>query len=316
VKWIDIVAEDEHNKIVQGHVGATQQADRPAEDSTVTQPADGDGGEIFVEPDGIDAHSASPDRNLLKSVGNALMILSAFTVDRPVWTLAELARELGLGKSSAFRILVTLEAHGFVRRNPRTGQYSPALKLWEIGCAAIARTGLREVASEHLSALVERTGETAYCAVLDGHHVVHIDVHVTPKPLRLHANIGDRFPAHAVGMGKVLLAYAPTTVVEEYIAGHLAPQTSRTIVEPAAFRSELEMIRRRGYAINRGEWQDEVWGVAAPIRDHTNHVVAAIAVAGPHLRLVPDLDRLGELIRETAAEMSLALGAPASGANG
>jgi DNA-binding IclR family transcriptional regulator len=252
---------------------------------------------------------AAQDRNLLRSVSNALAVLSAFSVDRPEWTLTELSRELRLGKSTIFRLLTTLEAQGFVRRDPVLGRYSAGVKLWQLGCAALANTGLRQVAPTYLTKLVRLTNETAYCAILDGDYVVHVDVAVTTQPIRVHANIGDRFPAHAVGMGKVLLAYSPPEVVEHYLARNMVRFTDRTITDPDEFRAELEAIRRQGYALNRGEFEDQIRGAAAPIRNHLNQVIAAIAVAGPSIRVTEDLTKLGELVREVAEEMSLALGA-------
>ncbi len=255
------------------------------------------------------------DDGLLRSVGNALTLLSAFSVQRPAWTLSQLVRELGLGKSTTFRLLATLEGHGFVRRDAETGLYGATIKLWEIGCAALAGTQLRDVAPHYLAGLVAATGETAYCAVLHGRDVVHVDVHVANNPIRLHADVGDRFAAHTVAMGKVLLAELPDDELERYIAGGLPGQTDRTITEAEAFRAELAAVRRLGYATNRGEWQDQVRGAAAPVRDRTGRAAAAIAVAGPSLRLTEDLSVLGELVRQTAARMSAAMGAPGPGGN-
>ena len=255
------------------------------------------------------AGAKATDDGLLRSVGNAVALLSAFSVQRPEWTLSELSRELGLGKSTAFRLLATLEAHGFVRRQPETGRYGVGIKLWEIGCAALAGTRLRDVAPHYLARLVELTGETAYCAVRDGRDVVHVDVHVANNPIRLHADIGDRFAAHTVAMGKVLLADLPEAEIERYVAGGLPGYTARTITDPEALRAELAEIRCRGYATNRGEWQDQVRGAAAPVRDRSGRAIAAVAVAGPSLRLTEDLSALGERVRAVANEMSYALGA-------
>jgi DNA-binding IclR family transcriptional regulator len=253
---------------------------------------------------------AALDGGLLRSVANCLAVLGAFSVQRPNWTLSELSRHLGLGKSTTFRLLTTLEAHGFVRRHPDTGRYGVGLRVFEIGCAAVGPTGLRQATPFHLSRLVELTGETAYCAVLDGRHVVHVEVHVTANPIRLHAAIGDRFPAHAVASGKVLLAHGPPAAVEAYIADGLAGFTARTIIDPDRLRAELADVRVRGFAVNQGEFQDEVWGAAAPVRDHRGVAIAAVAVAGPNFRLKEDLTELGGIVRAVADTFSRELGAP------
>jgi len=252
----------------------------------------------------------------LKSAGNTLALLACFSVERPAWTLTELGRALGLGKSTVFRILATLEAHGFIVRDPSTGEYRPSMRVWEIGAAALDGDGLVRASRRFLPRLSERTGETAYCSVLDGRDAVHVDVVVTRRPVRLHAEVGDRFPAHATAAGKVLLAASPGAVVDAYIAGGLARFTGRTLTEPAAFRAELDAVRRQGYALNRGERQEYVVGAAAPVRDHTGRVVAAIASAGPSIRASDDLDAVGRAVREVAEEMSRALGSPPDSAAG
>ncbi|HXX38606.1 MAG TPA: IclR family transcriptional regulator [bacterium] len=248
---------------------------------------------------------------MLRSVTNALMLLSLFSVERPEWSLTELARELGLGMSTVFRLLATLQANDFVRRSPDTGRYTVGLRLWEIGWASLAQTGLRELTSRFLAKLVDHTGETAYCSVLDGRHVVHIDVHVPSQPIRLHAYVGDRFAAHCVASGKAILAFSPPIVAETYIAGGLARHTERTVTDPDQLRAQLAEIRRRGYSQNRGEWEDNVRGAAAPVWDYEGRVIAALAVAGPAFRLSTDADlaRLGEVVCAVAEEMSRALGA-------
>jgi len=246
----------------------------------------------------------------LKSASNMLAVLACFSVRKPSWTLTELSRALEIGKSTVFRILATLEAHAFLARDEATGEYRPAMRMWEIGAAALVVNGLNEASKRFLPRLSERTGETAYCSVLDGRDVVHVDVFLTRHPIRLHANIGDRFPAHAVAGGKVLLSSLPDAAVDTYIAGGLPSFTEQTLTDPNLFRQELATIRRQGFALNRGERQSYVIGAAAPVRDHTGQVIAAISSAGPSIRATDDLDAVGRMVREAADEMSASLGYP------
>ncbi|MCA9859088.1 MAG: IclR family transcriptional regulator [Thermomicrobiales bacterium] len=245
----------------------------------------------------------------LRSAGNMLAVLSCFSVQHPSWTLTELSREVGLGKSTIFRILATLEANQFLTRDG-DGLYRPTMRMWEIGAAALVVNGLHEASRRFLPRLSERTGETAYCTILDGHDVVHVDVYVTRNPIRLHAEIGDRFPAHAVASGKVLLAALPEEAIDTYIRGGLPAYTDRTLTDPVAFRDEMRLVRRQGFAVNRGERQTYVVGAAAPVHDHTGSVVAAIAAAGPSIRITDDLMAVGRVVREVADEMSFSLGCP------
>lgn len=244
----------------------------------------------------------------LKSAGNILAVLACFSVRKPRWTLTELSRTLNLGKSTVFRNLGTLEAHGFLIRDDATGEYRPAILMWEIGAAALIEGGLTETSKRFLPILSDRTGETAYCSVLDGRDVIHIDVFVARHPIRLHANIGDRFPAHAVAGGKVLLASLPDAAVDTYVNGGLPSFTQNTVTDPELLRRELATIRQQGFALNRGERQDYVIGAAAPVRDHTGKVIAAISSAGPSIRATDDLEAVGAIVKDVAAEMSRSLG--------
>lgn len=244
----------------------------------------------------------------LKTAGNMLSVLACFSVRKPRWTLTELSRTLNIGKSTVFRILGTLEAHAFLVRDEGTGEYRPGIRLWEIGAAALVDNGLTETSKRFLPILCDRTGETAYCSVLDGREVIHVDVFVTRQPIRLHANIGDRFPAHAVAGGKVMLAALPDAAVDTYVTGGLPSFTTNTFTDPELFRRELATIREQGFALNRGERQDYVIGAAAPVRDHTGKVIAAISSAGPSIRATDDLLAVGETVKEVADEMSRSLG--------
>jgi len=246
----------------------------------------------------------------LRSAGNLLAVLACFSVRKPSWTLTELSRETGLGKSTVFRILATLEAHQFLARDAETGAYRPTMRTWEIGAAALVGNGLHEAARRFLPRLSELTGETAYATVLDGREAIHVDVYVARNPVRLHAEIGDRFPAHTVAAGKVLLAALPDEAVETYIRGGLPAYTDRTLTDAQAFRHELAQVRKLGYALNRGERQHYVAGAAAPVHDHTGTAIAAIAAAGPSIRITDDLDAVGRIVREVADEMSFSLGCP------
>ena len=184
------------------------------------------------------------------------------------------------------------------------------MRMWEIGAAALIVNGLHESSRRFLPRLSERTGETAYCTILEGQDAVHIDVYVAKTPIRLHGEIGDRFPAHAVAGGKVLLAARPAEAVEAYVQRGLAAYTDQSLTDPAALREELDLIRRQGFAVNRGERHSYVVGAAAPVHDHNGATIAAIAAAGPSIRVTDDLHELGTIVREVADEMSISLGCP------
>jgi len=202
---------------------------------------------------------------------------------RPVG-VSELAASTGMPKSSVHRVLRTLlEARYLVRH--QKGTYATSIKLWELGSAALLGYELRQQATTVMDSLVQETGETAHLSVLDGAEVVYIHKIDSPEPVRSYnTQIGGRAVAHCVATGKAMLAYKDTPW-QDYAAQRLVPVTPSSITCPAAFAAEMRRIKERGYAINLGEWQIDVNGVAAPIFDRAGNVIAAVGVSGPASRL-------------------------------
>jgi DNA-binding IclR family transcriptional regulator len=218
----------------------------------------------------------------LSSVRNALRLLCAFTPAEPELGVSELARRLGVGKSTVHRLLGTLKDEGFVEQNPATGRYALGLRLLDLGAQAAARLDLHESAAPYMDDLRNRTGETVHIAVLDGVEVVDVERRESPRTLRLFGRIGRRNPAHSTSTGKVLLAFLPPDELDRRLSGLVLEQRTRnTITDHALLREELAKVRGRGYAMNVNENQIGMAAIAAPIRDASGEVVAAISVAGP-----------------------------------
>jgi IclR family KDG regulon transcriptional repressor len=221
----------------------------------------------------------------LNSVRNALRLLCAFTPAEPELGVSELARRLGVGKSTVHRLLGTLKDEGFIEQNATTGRYALGLRLLDLGAQAAARLDLHESSAPYMDDLRNRTGETVHIAVLDGLEVVYVERRESPRTLRLFGQIGRRNGAHCTSTGKVLLAYLKPDELERRLEGHtLDPRTRYTITDHAALREELAKVRGRGYAMNLNESEIGMASIAAPIRDASGDVVAAISVAGPVAR--------------------------------
>jgi DNA-binding IclR family transcriptional regulator len=141
-------------------------------------------------------------------------------------------------------------------------------------------------ASEAMNRLLARTRETVHLSVLDGEEVVYVHKLDSPEPVRAYSEIGGRAPAFCVATGKAMLAWQPTAVLAS-VASHLRAHTPRTITDPQEYLREMDRIRANGYAVNRGEWRETVWGVAAAIRSAKGSVLAAIGVSGPSARIKP-----------------------------
>lgn len=182
--------------------------------------------------------------------------------------VTEIAARAGIAKSDAHRLVQTLVGQRFARQDGQSGAYFPTLRLWELGWAVTGHTDIRRAAEPCMARLLTRTRETVHLAALDGFDAVYIHKLESPEPVRAYTEIGGRAPAHAVATGKALLAQLGDAERRQ-AALALRRYTPRTIVEPAEFLRELDRARSAGFAMNRGEWRESVWGVAAPILDAT-----------------------------------------------
>lgn len=237
-----------------------------------------------------------------------LSLLEALASTPNVSGVSELARQLNLTKSNAHRLLQTLVAVGYVRNLGQSGRYELTLKLWQLGSQVIGRMDLKTIGSQYVERLCQVCAETVHLSVLDGAEVVYIDKMDSPQPVRAYSQVGGRVPAYCVATGKALLAHAPAALIDS-VALQLAPFTPLTITTPNELRAELEAVRSRGYAVNRGEWRDGVWGIAAPIRDAGGRVCGAIGVSGPAERFKPRrLKQLAPMVMGVARQISARLG--------
>jgi DNA-binding IclR family transcriptional regulator len=228
----------------------------------------------------------------LSSVRNAARLLCAFTPGDRDLGVSELADRLGLGKSTVHRLLSTLALEGLIERDPTTGRYRLGLKLYELGSIVGDHLDLHEVVAGPIDDLRNRTGETVHVAILDGPEVVYIARRESPHTLRLFGRVGHRNHAHCTSTGKLLLAYLPLPELAAILDDVPLPaHTSHTITDRGTLEDELEAIRRRGWAENIEESELGVHSVAAPIRDASGRVVAAISVAGPAARFTPEAMR-------------------------
>lgn len=244
------------------------------------------------------------DTTILKAID----ILDALSRGAEPRGVSDLARDVQLTKSNVHRILKTLASRGFVTQDPQSARYCLGLRLWEFGTVAVDRLDVKRVASRALSELAGVTRETVHLSVLSEADVVYVDKIDSPEPVRAYSRVGGRAPAYCVATGKALLAYASDTAVHTVARG-IVRHTERTVRNESELRRELDDVRRRGYALNHGEWRESVFGIAAPVRQAPGHVVAAVGISGPADRLRPKrMKELIPLVMATAAEISTELG--------
>jgi DNA-binding IclR family transcriptional regulator len=225
-----------------------------------------------------------------QSAERVLALLKSFDDTRTELGVAEIARALGVHKSTASRLAAALERAGFLARSGQ--RYRLGVEVIRLGSVALRSFDLVATMQPAMEKLSQRTGETVNLAVPDGADV--LNVAEVPSTYILSCSggwIGRRTRPHAVANGKVLLAHGVLPVpltMERY--------TSRTITEPDALAEELAAVRRDGYATAVAELEDGLVAVAAPVFDPAGTCVAALSVSGPEFRMLPEtLDGLGHL---------------------
>ena len=221
--------------------------------------------------------------------------------------LSEISAHTGLPRSTLLRLISTLVELGFLRRTSH-GQYGIALKLWRIGCAAVDFEHVRDAIIPTLQKVVDTTSETALYAVYDAGRAVYVEKVEGLHPIRAYASVGGHSPAYATATGKSLFAWQDEAEIRRVAqeAVSFTPTTRTSIEELLRHTAE---IRRLGFAVNRGEWREGVWGVAAPIFGRHHELVAALGVTGPRDRIEPQIDDFSSIVREAASNLSIIHGA-------
>lgn len=229
-------------------------------------------------PDGMPGPLKRPREDALKSVANTLDVLDCFLNDDELG-VSEVARSLGVAKSSAHRMLTTLATRGFVERNPDSARYRLGLHLYELGQLSISRSRLRQAALPIMEDLRQRTGHTIHLGVADGPDVVHLERLQSREGLNLLEAQPRRFPTHCSSTGKVLAAFDPA-VAEARRRASFPPITPNSVRTAEEWEAALAKIRRDGVAVNRDEIATGAMSVAAPIYDGTGRARAALSIVG------------------------------------
>jgi DNA-binding IclR family transcriptional regulator len=244
------------------------------------------------------------------SLQRAIDILNLFSSQSPELGTSEIARALGLHKSTTASLVYTLEANGFLNQNPDTRKYQLGLKLVERAFAMLDEVEIRHVAYPFLRDLRDKWNETVNLAILDGQDVVYVERFLGTKALGMRSEVGRRAPAHSTALGKAILSTLPVTEVQRFVSQHdLQAMTERTITDPNQFLAEIDKTREQGYAVDDEE--NEIGGrcVSVPIFDHTGQAVAAVSVSAPTARLTQaEIPQAGAMVRETAKSISRAMG--------
>ena len=246
----------------------------------------------------------------IRSVAQALKALDYLESCGDEAGVTEVAQALGVHKSTASRLLATMESGGYVARNDVTGKYFLGMRVVELAKTKLDQLDIRIYARPFLEELVQKTEETAHLAMLDQGSIVYIDKVDTPHTLIMRSRIGYRISAHCTALGKAILAALPEARVDAILQKDgLHNFTLNTITDPLMLKEHLRKVRIQGFAIDDEEHEEGMRCAAAIIRDHTGCVVGAISVTGPAVRVSRQrAEEIGVLVRDACLRLSKSLG--------
>ncbi|MET9155117.1 IclR family transcriptional regulator [Streptomyces griseoflavus] len=244
----------------------------------------------------------------VQSVDRAVSVLEILA-RRGEAGVTEIAGELGVHKSTAFRLLGVLENRGLVAQAKEHGAYHLGAGVLRLAGAAALRLDISQEGVPVCRELADELGETVNMAVLDEDAAVNIMQARGTAAVTAQNWLGRRTPLHATSSGKVLLAHVRPALRESRLTRPLPRFTEHTVVDPSVLRAELDKVLEQGYAVTLEELELGLAAVAAPVRSHDGSVIAAISVSGPVYRLTAErLPRLGSRTAAAAAELSRRMG--------
>ncbi|WP_328494648.1 helix-turn-helix domain-containing protein [Streptomyces sp. NBC_00414] len=215
-------------------------------------------------------------REFIESLARGLTVITAFGEGRAELTLTEVAQATGLARATARRALITLEHLGHVTAHGRTFRLTP--RVLALGFPPLSRTSLPQIAAPHLADLAERLHDSASLAVLAGDEIQYTARVATSRIMSVNITVGTRLPAYATSLGRVMMADLSPAARGPFLTD-LHALTPRTVTDPEALAATLDRVREAGYALVDGELEEGLRSIAAPVRDRTGVVVAAVNVA-------------------------------------
>jgi DNA-binding IclR family transcriptional regulator len=215
------------------------------------------------------------------SLARAVRILDSFRPDEPVLSVSEIARRADLHIATASRIVAELVSHGLLARGPDRA-IRIGMRMWELAARASPTLSLREAAMPFLEDVHAVVGHHAQLGVLDGDDVLFVERLSARDAVINFSRIAGRLPLHISSSGLVLLAYGPPELQERTLRRPLTRYTADTITRSDELRAALAEIRRQGFALLPGHVHEDATGVAVPVRNALQEVVAALSVIVPN----------------------------------
>lgn len=253
----------------------------------------------------------SDDKNIVKSVAKAFAVLHSFGPDATELVIADVARAAGMDNATAFRMLNTLVALGYVEKVENSRRFRLTFKCLELGFNAIARSDIRALGRPLLRSLVGERIEAASIGVLDGHEVVYVErIQAGLQRLAVDVRVGNRVPAFSSALGRAILAHLPVADERAILEAHPPQQlTQYTVTDVDQILAEIAKVRRDGFAVSDQETVTGLRVLAAPITDVDGIPLAAMSVASPAFGQTLDefIEAARDVTCEAARRLSLAV---------
>jgi IclR family KDG regulon transcriptional repressor len=251
------------------------------------------------------------EKGLTLTVKKAMDVLNCLGEAESPMSASEIGHELGMSRSTVYRLLATLAAGGYVTRDGvRAEKYRLGFKILELASRLLDSVELRQQARPFLCELRDLANEAVHLVVMDDGQVSYIEKVECSQAVRMHSTIGRRGFAHCTALGKAMLAFMPPDQVESILERHGLPaRTPNTITDREVLLRELERIREEGYAVDDIENEEGIRCVGAPVLDYQGQPVAALSVSGPAFRMTLErIHELGAPVKATALMISRQLG--------
>jgi IclR family transcriptional regulator, KDG regulon repressor len=249
------------------------------------------------------------DSERLSSVTTAIHLLKTFSEDEPELGISELAKRLGVAKSTVHRLASALLDEGFLEQNPESGRYRLGIGLFSLGSQVRTRLDVAAEAKPFLNEMRLKLGENARLAVMSRRNVVFIHDFESNESVRLRSITGQYRPAHCTAEGMCLLSGMRAPQLAAFLSEPLEQRTPNTVTVPEDLQERVRRVKRLGYAIEDEECDIGTRCIAAPIWQADGRVIAAIGLAGPRLRLKKrEFPSLAEQVSGYALRLSARLG--------
>ena len=247
----------------------------------------------------------------VQALVRALDILDCFSFQKRELSLSDVVYLTGLNKTTAKRLISNLTARGYLQQDPQSKTYQLGMRLFELGGIVFTSLSLRKAAAYPMTNLQSETGATVLLGVKMEDQLVYIDKREGAGIIRISSDIGWRRPLHYGMLGMVLMGSLDSKDVKRILKKYpLEAHTPFSITNKDAFSLRLEKIRDQGFILEKEEAVEGVIGIAAPIRDYSRQVVAALGIALPvgQRSLKNDTDRIIKLVKKTCDDISSNLG--------